>query len=130
MEPFQDFLGLGLLYHIEGIMDKCIYNSILEDQMLSFVDETPLQWTFQQDNDPKHTSKFIKLWFDTNKITVIQWPAQSSDLNPIGNLWKQLDDKVHLHGRFRNAEELYQEFQTGWSQIKQVQTDITIVYGS
>ena len=34
----------------------------------------------------------------------MQWHAQSSDLNPSENIRKQLDDKVHLHGRFRNAE--------------------------
>ena len=49
---------------------------------------------------------------DTNKIPVMKWPAQSPDLNPIENLWKQLDDKVGLNGRFRNAEELYEELQT------------------
>ena len=67
----------------------------------------PLQWMFQQENNPKHTSKLIKSRFD--KITVMQWLAQYSNLNPIENLWKQLDDKVHLHGKFRNGEELYQE---------------------
>ena len=100
-------------------MDKYIYNSILQNQMLPFVDESmPLRWKFHQDKYPKHTSKLIKSWFDTNKITVMELPAQSPD--PIENLWKQLDDKVCLHGRFRNAEELYQELQTPWSQIKQV----------
>ena len=67
----------------------------------------PLRWAFQQDKGPKHTSKIIKSLFDTSKITVMQWPAQSTDLNPIENLRKQLDDKLRLHGRFRYAEELY-----------------------
>ena len=49
----------------------------------------------------------------------MQWPAQSPNLNPI-EFMKQIDDKVRLHGRFRNAEELHEQHQTACSQIKQV----------
>ena len=53
-----------------------------------------------------------KSWIDTNKITLMQWPAQSPVLlSPIEYLWKQFDI-VCLHSRFRNAEELHQEHQT------------------
>ena len=44
--------------------------------MLPFVDKNmPLQLTFKQDNDPKHTSKLIKSLFNTSKITVMQRPV-------------------------------------------------------
>ena len=30
---------------------------------------------FQQDNDPKHTSKKATKWFEDNDIQVLPWPA-------------------------------------------------------
>lgn len=34
-------------------------------------EEMPLQWTLEQDNDQKHTSKVVKEWFENNLIEVL-----------------------------------------------------------
>ena len=84
--------GVDYLAEVEGRMDANQYVFILEDHMLPSLEESgiPEEVIFQQDNDPKHTSKKTKKWMKDNNITLLDWPAQSPDISPIEHQWVHL----------------------------------------
>jgi hypothetical protein len=89
--------GVGRLAEVEGKMNADQYVSILEDHMLPSLEESRIseeEIIFQQDNDPKHTSKKAKKWMEDNNITLLDWPAQSPDISPIEHQWFHLKRKL------------------------------------
>ena len=110
--------GTGNLAHVKGIMNSAGYQEILASNVAPSVKSLKLgrSWLFQQDNDPKHTSKSTQQWFKTHKMKVLEWPSQSPDLNPIEMLWGDLKRAVHERHP-SNLEELRRWCEVEWAKI-------------
>ncbi|OXA56016.1 Transposable element Tc1 transposase [Folsomia candida] len=110
--------GVGKLHFIDGIMNKDVYQSILQKNLLPSVRKLRIRgdYFFQQDNDPKHTAKSTKEWFAKNQIKVLPWAAQSPDLNPIEHLWAELERKI-ANRNPSNKEDLKRILAEAWEDI-------------
>ncbi len=99
-------------------MNGAKYSDILDENLLQNAQDLRLgrRFTFQQDNDPKHTAKITKEWLHNNSVTVLEWPSQSPDLNPIEHLWRDL--KMAVHQRLpSNLTELERIRKEEWQRI-------------
>lgn len=113
--------GVGYATKIDGKMDADLYCQIMEDEMqntLEYYGYDREDMIFQQDNDPKHTSKKAREWFTNNNITVLKWPAQSPDINPIEHLWSILKRKLEAYKNQPISQaELWQRCEAEWENI-------------
>jgi len=61
---------------------------------------------FQMDNDPKHTSNYVRDFLKAKKVYWWKTPAESPDLNPIEKVWGSMNFLRNDHFRKRENRNL------------------------
>ncbi len=76
--------GVGSLCFLKTNVTAPVYQEILEHFMLPSADQLfkDADFIFQQDLAPAHTAKSTKSWLNDHGVGVLDWPANSPDLNP------------------------------------------------
>ncbi|GBN84282.1 hypothetical protein AVEN_72197-1 [Araneus ventricosus] len=102
---------------------ECILNaSVLADHVHSYMRIISPQndGIYQQDNARCHTARSVCAWYEEHQdeFTVLPWPANSPDLNPIENLWDHLDRVVRaMDTQPRNLVQLATALESAWLNI-------------
>ncbi|KFM71212.1 Transposable element Tcb1 transposase, partial [Stegodyphus mimosarum] len=114
--------SLGSLIIVEGTMDQYKYASVLADHVHPYMRIVFPQddGIFQQDNARCHTAASVRAWFEDHQdeFTVLPWPANSPDLNPIEHLWDHLDRVVRaMDPQPRNLAQLATALESAWLNI-------------
>jgi hypothetical protein len=88
------------LVPIQGMMNADIYISVLQNNVIPFLENQPLafQHTLQQDNAPCHKARATINFINEQSIDLLPWPPYSPDLNPIENLWGIIKMKIREEG--------------------------------
>lgn len=119
------YAGVGWICKIDGIMDRYVYKQILEEDLSPMVNYTAEnlglqrdQLIFQQDNDTKHKSDVVMNYLSEQEFEVMDWPAQSPDLNPIENMWRLLKIKLNEYDTPpKGMNELYERVVHTWYNV-------------
>ncbi|KAG0927047.1 hypothetical protein G6F32_013005 [Rhizopus arrhizus] len=94
--------GVGWMCKINGNMDKELYKEILEDKL-----ECTIEY-----------GVIVKEYLQKQSYTVLQWPAQSPDLNPIENMWSLLKRRLNDYETApKGMNELYERVTKVWCDL-------------
>ncbi len=115
---------LAHLVLVEHRLNATAYLSIVADNV------HPLMTTvypssdgyFQQDNSPCHKAQIISDWFleHDNEFTLLKWPPQSPDLNPIEHLWDVVEREIRIMDvQPTNLQHLRDDIMSIWTKISE-----------
>ncbi len=109
---------------IEHSLNATAYLSIVADHVHPFMTTVypSSDGYFQQDNAPCHKAQIISDWFleHDNEFTLLKWPPQSPDLNPIEHIWDLVEREICIMDvQLTNLQQLRDAIMSIWTKISE-----------
>ncbi|GFV62251.1 transposable element Tcb1 transposase [Trichonephila clavipes] len=75
---------------------------------------------FQQDNARPHVARIVQRFFVNPQIELLSWPARSSDLSPIENMWSLVAQRLtQITSPAATPDQYWQRVEASWSAVPQ-----------
>jgi transposase len=121
---FFSFHGLGPLVPLVGSQNQHTYLETVRQHLVPYMerfrDQQGMELRFMQDNASCHKAKTVMNFFSTSGISVLKWPPQSPDLNPIENLWAIVKKRRQKkYGVPRSKSDLIEQVLEIWASLPQ-----------
>ena len=109
--------GVSSLVQLQGKVNVGVYKQFVKDHVLPVLRNSTKQPSiFMQDNASCHKAMVVMNLLKVENVTVIDWPPQNPDLNPIENVWKTLGERSKVRNP-KTTERLWNALQEKWNKI-------------
>lgn len=126
--------GLGPLVRIEGSLTTSEYCDILEQSLLPYVLDGPFPdgcYLLQHNRGFVHTSLTVRALLEDRVIPELDWPPSDSDLNPVGNVWAFLRERLAEQDLGNvTADSLWAAISSEWEALRARPETISLLYYS
>ncbi len=116
--------SLSPLVPIERCLNTTAYLSIVADHVHPFMTTVypSSDDYFQQENAPCNKAQIISDWFleHDNEFTLLKWPLQSPDLNPLEHFWDVVEREIRIMDEHpTNLQHLCEDIISIWTKMSE-----------
>lgn len=103
---------------IQGNINAQSYiRDVLQPEVVPFINRNGPNISLMHDNARPHTAAVTRRFLANNNVNVLDWPANSPDLNPIEHIWDELGRRARQNHVINTVRDLSAALQVEWNNL-------------